>query len=283
MESNNQNPAAVLAEKAVSAEPIKPQVEGAQEDLYSPKFAALSRREKMLRDKEKEFEARRMEFEEKSKGSQAELQTLEQLKKENPLKWLEKQGVDFANVAKIYLNDGAIPEDVHAQKLQARIDELEQKLEGKFKSIESQEEEARKAQEEAALSQFKSDINQFVQSNAGDYELINELGQSDLVFEVVAATWERSGGKKLLTNKEAADLVESHLLENAKKLTKLKKLQEAEPQPQKLSEAVTMKPKAQSNFSATLTNKHSSEIPAPSSETTQEARWRRAMAVLSKN
>jgi len=241
--------AAAPTEPEVAPEPEKKPEVPPQDDKFAAKFAALSRKEKQLRAKEVALENRLKEMEAKFASKQSENSKYidpERLKRE-PLKVMEETGLTFKQLAEMVMNDGkATTEHI--------LSEQEERIAAKIKALEDKlaEKEAKEAKErhEAQLSAFKSELENFV-ATTEDYELIRAEEATELVYEVIEAHYNKTADEQgmngiILSNKEAADAVENYLLENAKKLTQVKKLQPA---------AAPAKP-AEKKAATTLSNAH---------------------------
>jgi hypothetical protein len=140
-------------------------------------------------------------------------------------------------------------------QMQIMREELDNKYKSEIENLrkEIQDKESQKQQEyeKQVINNFKQELENFVTSNE-DYELIRANSAHDLVFNVVEEHYNRTG--RVLSNKEAADAVEAHLLEEAKKLLTLKKLAAApqiapkQPEVRKVAQTLT------NNNATTLTN-----------------------------
>lgn len=263
----------------------------AKDDRFSAKFAALTRKEKEIKAREKavaaekaELQKRIAELEERSKGQK----TLEDQLKENPLKVIkEKAGYDFEKLAELQLNDENPTTDMQIQRAMEKVKaDLAQSYEEKIKKLEERletqdkqklDEEKRKEQEkyENTVNGFKTQIRDTVQKEVEKYELVNSRGQEgiDMVFEVMQnvyleTTRKDEDGNVLIDEKtgmplqpgkiidvvEAIAEVERELEEHAKKILELKKFRPKTSQDAKSD-------KDQKGDSPTLSNTHSSEVP----------------------
>lgn len=198
-----------------------------QEERFAAKFAALSRKEKAVRQREAQLQQQMQELEAKIKAmeqQQNEVQSYkslpERLKKE-PFKVLQEQGLSFEQLAEMVLNDGKPTQDMilseYEKKVMSKVQELEQKLAEK----EAKEQEERY---QAAIEQFQGQLTDFI-NETPEYELIKANDAADLVFQVIEEHHNETG--EILSNKEACDAVEEYLLDEAKKLVdreKVKKL-----------------------------------------------------------
>lgn len=232
-------------ESIETPESVESQQEKKTDDSFSKKFSALSRKERQLKAQEKAVQAKLKEIEEReSKSKEAPVDIISRLKKE-PLKVLEESGLSLQQLAEMALNEGKPTAEMliseKEKAIQARIDALESKLQQKEKDAEEQ-------RLQAAIDGFKNQIQDVVSKNE-NYELIRAQDASDLVYDVISAHHEETG--EILDINKAAELVESHLLEEAKKhlnLSKIKTLLQST-QPVQQKPATSSKP-----VSKTLTN-----------------------------
>ena len=197
-----------------------------EDDQFSRKFAALSRREKEIRAKEAEYEHRMAELE-------AKFQALEQPPEEpklpiedrlrrNPFETLDEMGLGYDKLTELALNDGKLTPEMQMRLMK---DELEQGDKSKFEELESKlakkEEEEEHSKYEAIESNFKQEITSFVKGS-NEFELINANGASDLVYEVIEEHYNDTG--RVLELDEAAQAVESYLEDELEKLMGLEKV-----------------------------------------------------------
>lgn len=200
-------------------------------DQFSKKFAALSRREKEIRSKESEYEQKLADLEakynaiapQKEEVQQKEELPLEYRLKRNPLQTLEEMGFGFEKLTELALNDGKLPADMQMQLMR---EELEKDYQSKFEELESKLTNKEKAEEEAkydtVVNNFKDEIKQHVSADMEAYELINASESQELVFDIINEHYQETN--RILPIEEAAQAVESHLLEEFEKFSKLKKL-----------------------------------------------------------
>jgi uncharacterized FlaG/YvyC family protein len=141
--------------------------------------------------------------------------------KNSPLDVLKEHGIGFEKLTELLMNDGKqTPESMLSEAEQKFMSKLEQ-LEAKLAEKETKEQEAKL---EEQLQAFVGQLTDFVNTTE-DYDLIRANDAVGLVYEVIEAHHNETG--QILSNKEACDAVEEHLLEEAKKLVdreKVKKL-----------------------------------------------------------
>lgn len=255
----NESAAPVVEENQTTEE--SSESEPAEKDDFSKKFAALSRKEKEQRTEREDFERQMAEFKqmkeefEASKEQKPEPEPelpLEYRLKKDPLGTLAELGLGYDELTNLALNDGKLSTEMQMKLMreeletgyQSKIQELEEKLDSKWK----QDEESKYEQ---TVTGFKNEINQFVDSDPEAYELIAANNANDLIYEVIEEQYNETGN--ILEMKDAADAVEAYLYDEAQKLLKLKKLsvrQEASGE---------QKPNEQAQPSTTLSNAHSAQ------------------------
>lgn len=228
-----------------------------QDDKFAAKFAALSRKEKQLRDKERELETKLKDMESKFSVDKQEVEKLkaipERLKKE-PLKVMEEFGLTFQQLTEMMLNDGKpTPEMLLSEKETA----IRKEIEALKKQIEDKEQSEQQKKYEEVLNGFVQDLTKFV-SDTEDYEMIRASDAVPLVYEVIEAHHANTG--TILSNKEACDLVEAHLLEEAKKYVTLNKIKGLLQPKEQTPAQSTEKRQA----SVTLSNTASAQVPKQS-------------------
>lgn len=208
------------------------------EDAFSKKFAALSRKEKQIRIAEQQQRAKMQKMESDYNAKMAALEErlkkldapapkveqlpLEQRLKQNPLEALKELGLGYDKLTQLAINDGRLTPEM---QMELWKQELESKQRSELDTIRKElaDREQREAQqrEQQVLNQFKDNIKSFI-SEHPEYEMIQATNQPDLVFSLIDEHFQKSG--KVLSIKEAADHIESHLESEARKLLSLKKL-----------------------------------------------------------
>lgn len=326
---SSSSPSELIASVASASDSIKvdaskdePKVEVAKpEDKISSKFAALSRKEREVYQKKQELkaeEARIAELRSKDEltlkearaqieSERKEIEEFRALKKDNPLKVLEKLGITYQQLTDIVLNEGKpTPEQLlqnTKEEFESKFSALKREQEEKEKAADArraaEEEKAKKALDDEqkeieakrveALDNFKSEIDEYVSEKSEEYELTHLNGASHLIFDTIEKYFEETASKdpngvgKVLTIKEAADAVEHYLEMQVEKNLATKKLKaKASPQPTK--EDPSVKPQANATPSTkTLNNDLASSATVPASAArTEEERMRRAIAAMTK-
>lgn len=230
-----QSPVPVEAEKPPVEAPA-PEVKKEDEPL-SVRFAALTKREKQIQEREKAI-----------KDQEAKFKSFE-LNKENvrksPKEALESVGMTFEDFTKAYLDQ--LDGKEHTPSVEDKVQELYARIEAKEKAELEQKEQAKKDAEVEAIENFKAQVKDFVAADKEKFELINEAGLFDEVYNVIEEYFNETG--ELLTTEKAAEHVENHLFEEGQKLLKAKKFAPKAP------EAPEVKKQDSAPLGTTLTNK----------------------------
>ena len=232
----------------------EPQEESSQ-DQFASKFAALSRKEKALRDREADYESKFEEMERRLAEYEAQSQEpevdWEQLLRRDPLRALEEAGLGYDKLTELALNDGKLTPDM---QMAAMREEIERDYRRKFEDLEERLHAKEEAEAEeyynSVQENFQYEIGNFINENNETYELINASEADTLVYDVIEEHYNETG--RILDLKDAADAVESYLEEEAGKLMKLKKLSgRLDYNPEELFE-----PESQ----VTLSNDHAAQV-----------------------
>ncbi len=216
---------------AASPEPTEATQAKTEEQPLSQQYAVLARKEKALRAKVqaqdtalKAREAALAEREAATRAKEAEYQS-KYINKDSlaqdPWSVLQSLGITYDQVTEQALNQ--TQQDPATKAALAR-------LEAQIKAQDEVIQNARKAQvdQEAnqykqAVKQIKTEANNLVNSDPS-YETIKETGSVDDVVDLIERTFKEDN--ILLSVEEAAKLVEDHLIEEAVKLSRLKKIQQ---------------------------------------------------------
>lgn len=261
-------------EASQAATPEAPKTPEPPKEPLSSQYAQLARKERALRAKALELKQREDAFKAKT-DPQTPPQTsngipLEEFKK-NPWKFMQDNGVTYDQITKAAL-EAPTPEQ---QALNQTIESLKAEIET-LKSEQTKAkttwEDNQKNQYQQALNQIKSEVTSLVSANP-EFETIKATGSVPDVVELIEKTFQEDG--VLLNVEDAAKQVEEYLVEEAYKLSQLKKIQSRLKPAQATATAASPKapggtdPK-QSQSPTTLTNAISTS--------TQLSRYERALA-----
>lgn len=201
--------------------------ESSNQDQFASKFAALSRKEKALRERESEYESKFEEMERRladyeTRDQEPEVDW-EHMLRNDPLKALEEAGLGYDKLTELALNDGKLTPDM---QLAAMRQELENDYKQKFEELEDRLNQKEQLEQDtyydSIQQNFQDEIGNVVQQNPEKFELIAASEADGLVYDVIEEHYNETG--RVLDIEEAADAVESYLEEEANKLMKLKKI-----------------------------------------------------------
>lgn len=280
---------ASTAETPSTETPAKTEAEKAP--AVSAQFAALAKKEKAIVKQQADIKARESAFaarEAAIAARETKIKESESLWETDVLRALESKGLSYQKLTEMVLSGRIAPDKAPEDPIQYAKG-IEEKLRKEFADKEAKKEadakaaaeSAKKQQEEelkAAYESYRQEVNSFTKENAAEYELINMYGQQELIIDTVNGYYEKN--KRVLSVKEASDLVERHLEDEAKRALTSKKFSPKNDAPVKNN--LKEEPKAAQQtktLSNNLTPTMSSTLPAA----TDSERMKRALAALDKN
>jgi hypothetical protein len=235
-------------------------------EQFDSKFAALSRREKALREREAELEQRY--------GNREKEVPLEYKLKQNPLKALEEMGLSYDKLTELALNDGQLTPDMQMKLMR---DELEDDYRSKFEALEKRLNDKEVADEESRYNSvkenFMGEIDYFVKNNKDSYEFVDHNQAKEVVYDVIEEHYNETG--RILDIKDAVDAVESYLEEEAEKLFQLNKIK-SRFEPNRTPEPEETPRQSQT----TLSNAHSAQAQERVARTLSDEESKREIAKL---
>lgn len=181
-----------------------------KEESLTSKFQGLTSRERMLMQREQELKEKL--------GQMGSVDELKGLAEKDPLKLLEKFGLNYDKLTDLYV--GMNPEDETKKtvgSLKSEIEELKNKLteqesQGQMKEI--------MRVKEAKLEALKG----LASKDGSEYSLISHFGNYDDVLAFMSEHYNATG--EILSDEEAMSHIENQLLENFKTLSTNKKIRE---------------------------------------------------------
>lgn len=260
----------------------------------SAKFAALAKKEKALVKQNADIKAREAAL----AAKEAELLARETKMKESESFWetdtlkaLESKGLSYQKLTDMILSGKLVaekePEDPVtvakkiAEDLRREMKEREEAREAAERKAREEAEAKQKQDLEEAYNTYREEVNNFTKEHAEDYELINLYGQQELIIETVQGYYDKN--KRVLSVKEASDMVEKYLYDEAQKALKSKKFgtqKKAETVAEKVIKKEEVKPATQTKtLTNNLTPTMSSVLPAA----TDAERMKRALNALNSN
>jgi len=216
-----------------------PEVEAEPEDdKFASKFAALSRRDKELRERESEVNNKLALLEEKLEALQNPAapepeaepevveETLAQYKRRlssDPLGTLSADGLSYEQLTELALNDGKLTQDMQMKLMREELEgNFKSELEGIKSSLAKKEEEEIERQKETEEKQYEQVVNDYKQNltnfinDTQEFELIRANDSVDLVFDVIEDYHAETG--RVLDMQEAAAQVEAYLEEEVDRI-----------------------------------------------------------------
>lgn len=202
----------------------------AAEEPLSSQYAILARKEKAIRADRQKFLAEKQAFEKiRDEASKTKAPAFDESKYISRDKFLEdttgtltELGLSYDDLTQKYLN-GPSPEQLQQQsyikKLEARLAQIEEKQQETVKTFEQRDLEAKNQ----TVSQLRNETKRLVESNEA-FETIKETNSVNDVVELIERTFAEDG--YIMSVEEAAQAVEDHLVEEAMKLTRIKKIQQ---------------------------------------------------------
>lgn len=203
-------PAAVKTETPTTPPVVTPTPpEQPKADPMAAKFAALARKDKEAKAREQALTAKEQSIAERIARAEKIEKALAS-KDDDPLEVFNALGIEVDKFADSLIAGPKKPKDPQTQaleKMQARLEAIE------AERAKEREEYQNKGRNEA-VEKFQSKIAESVKAAGEKYELIQERGAVPLVYAVIEKHYEQT--KELLSNEEAADMVEAHLEKEAK-------------------------------------------------------------------
>lgn len=228
-DTSGQSNTSEASKAEVPAEPAK-----ADADPLSSQYATLARKEKALRAKvtaqEAAITAREAELKAREAAitaKEAEFQSSTYIRKDkltqDPLTALNEAGLSYDQLTELALSqpqDGQVRQILNKMQadFNAKLAALEEK---QTKFSEANEQNQTRAYQQA-VNQIKTEASKLVYTDP-NFETIKETNSVGDVVELIERTFKEDG--VLMSVEEAATAVEEHLVEEAMKLTKLKKIQ----------------------------------------------------------
>lgn len=261
----------------VTAE-VKPEVTKVPEEAVSSKLAAIAKRDKAAlmamraaKAKEAEIEARELKLkEQEAKYSQ---------KPANPIEALMRAGFSYKDATDYVLNGEKISPELEVKKVRSELDEYKASQAEERRIADEKALQDTRQQQQEALDGFKGQINDFIEAHAEEYELISLHESQDLVFATINEHLKKTkeaGKPKILSIKEASDLVEQYLYEKIEESVNKAKRFKSKFTP------ITEEKKENTSASKTLSNSMTSSAASTLPARTEQDRIKRALAALEK-
>ena len=253
-----------------------PEASGTKEDLLSPKFAALARREKAIRAEKRQFEQDREKFQSEREQMKKELEDYRARMTrltQDPYSVLMEQGVTADQAAALMMNQPD-PQSQTIQQLKAELAALK----GEQTNAQKRVEEQQAQQYEQAKKQIRNDVKLLVDGDESFEALkANGDGALDAVVDLVEKTFQKDG--YVMPLEQAAKEVEDYLAEEAFRFASLKKVQARLAPPPALPEA-TKQPANQQHQTKPMQTLSNRSAPSTPSRLSEKERRERAIAAF---
>lgn len=221
--------AAALAGKQ-EAGAAKPGAEGSEagksgekdQELLSPRFGALAKKERGLVKLRQEVASERQAIEKRL----AEIEEREKKlsdKPKNPIEALQRYGFTYEEATNFLLNGEKATPESEIKSVKEQLDAFRKEQAEKEERAAAEAKKQAEAAEAQAIEGFKKQISDFIAGNSEKYELIHMTGQAELVFDTIEAHFNET--KRVMSITEASEAVENYLINEAKRITAAKKLQ----------------------------------------------------------
>lgn len=236
----------------------------AKDEPLSAHYAQLARKERALRaqaqsikEQQNAIKAQEQAFKDRE-AKLAQTQSLEERLAKDPWSVLQERGLTYDQLVDMAMK-APKPEEMAQRKAFEQLQNEIQALKDAQSKASKSYEDGQKQQYDQAISEIRRQTKTLVTAN-DDFETIRETNSVNDVVELIEKTYHKDG--VLLTVEEAAQAVEDHLIEEAMKISKIKKIQ------QRLSPASVAKaqepsgepkPKQESPPVKTLTNANSTQ------------------------
>jgi hypothetical protein len=203
-----------------------------KEEPISTQYAVLARKEKALRAKvvaqeqqwkqrEAQLTARETELQSKNTIDTSKYISIDDLKRD-AFGVLTKNGVSYDDISQQALAAQS-PESQYYQRMREEMNQELQKVREEQANTRKSYEQQQSQAYQQAVTQIRNEANQLVKTDP-NFETVRETGSVNDVVDLIERTFKEDG--ILMTVEEAAQAVEDHLIEEAMKISKIKKIQE---------------------------------------------------------
>lgn len=273
-----------VVEETPSTEATTELAKAPAEEPLSAKFAALAKKERAIVKRQEEVKARDAEIAKRETAiaeREAKIQESEKLFSEDVFKALELRGYTYQKLTDMLLSGEKVAkvEKDPATLAKETIEQFKKEMADKEAATIASEAARQKeladkqaADLEAAYKKFGEEVREYTKQNNSEYELIELYGQHDLVTETVEAYYNEN--KRVLSVKEASDMVEAYLVAEAEKAFKARKFA-PKTEPMKAAPVTKTVPQTKT-LNNSMTPTTASALPAA----TEADRMKRALAAL---
>lgn len=213
-----------------------------QNDRLSPRFAELARQERELRMRADAIKREKEEIE-KAKSKYRQYDELEALKNENPLAWIERNGVSYDKLTESLANsedhkDGVVIKEMrdHMRKMAEMVDNLKADLAAQKEEQANRMKQAEEANNEYQKRSYLDSLRKKVELDPEKYELVNHFWDDELAFEIQNQYYKRTG--KILEDDVLLENLKNNIDSKAEEqYTKLKSFKKFRPSDDELPQS----------------------------------------------
>ena len=258
-----------------------PQAE-AKPERVSDRFAFLARKEAGLVKAKQELKSQYDALAQQRAEIEAIKKEIDSVKarkssyRQNPLAMLEDHGLSYKELTDYILNNNTVSTESQIKALQDKLESVEKQRELDRQEAQEKAKRAAEEREAAVITEFKSEIGNFLGREKEKYELTNLYDSADLVYDTVEEYFVKTN--KVLSIPEACDLVEAYLEKQVEKSLATKKLSTKLPRPTEPGQPIA---KPTSEPRKTLSNsQYTSSTPSLVAPKVESDRMARALAAL---
>lgn len=237
--------------------------------IGADRFAALAKKERSLQKQAADIKAREAKVK--------EWDSLRSQVAANPVKAMEALGITYDQLTQFLLNGQQPTADLQMKQVRDEVEALKKQQVEEKRRVQEQAKRQAEQEYQQTIQDFSSEIKDFVVTNKDNYELTNMYQGDAIVYATIEQHFANT--KKIMSIKEAADLVEGYFEEQVRAAQQTKKFQ-GDTKPKDEGRV-----KAESGVkqpSPTLGNDYTSSAPSLLPAKTENDRIRRAMAALNK-
>jgi hypothetical protein len=229
------------------------------QDNFSSKFAALTRKERELKEREKAYHQKLKEVEQRYKEVEERQKSIPDIAakfKANPIKFAEEHGITYEQLIQIGLNEGNPTVEMQMQRMREEMDKTyNERLAELQKKIEEKELKENEEKLNSVKKNYLNHISSVLDTNADKFELTKAHNDIEYIYSVVEAVFEQTQQEPDIN--QVLELIESQYEEQANKILQAKKFQP------KVPVSKDEPPKA---AAPTLSNTSAAQVPVQTGE-----------------
>lgn len=256
-------------------------------NMLSPQLANFARKEQALFQRQREMEEKKAAWENEKNELlkyKTQFEEMQNQIKNEPLKALEPYGHTYDTLTNQMLGGDLRPDDV-VRKVDERLSNFEKRQEEARQAQIKAQEQAEQRQRDQAIQNYKMGISEHVKQNSANLKLTNIFDpEGQLIYETAQGYYAQHG--KVLSNEEAASMVEKYFTSQFQEANKVMTAVSAPAPGEGLPEQPAPEPSVraqQLGEKKTLTNDMQSAVATNLPAKNESDRWNRALAALESN